>query len=265
LDSRDLPEHSPLKLSQRISRLKLNTLATEKLLRLVTDMKKKIATILKKVPLELLTVALLFLISLFLFSFIVQEAVYGKEDFFDQQSIRFFAAHSSDATIAFMKRITFFGSSTFLLPAYIVLIIRYLLKKDVQNAVEIGVIGASSTLVMFGLKEFFRRQRPEMPIIKGISGYSFPSGHALSSFIFFTILAHLVWQENLPAPVKYLLTVCCMLCAVLIGVSRLVLNVHYATDVIGGLCLGIIWVIVSFAVLKRFRKSNGNNGSAGTV
>jgi membrane-associated phospholipid phosphatase len=228
-------------------------------------MKKKIANIVSKIPLELLTVTVLFLFSLLSFSFIVHEAVYEKEDVFDQRSIQFFAAHSSAATIAFMKRITFFGSSTFLLPAYIILIIRYLLKKDVQNAVEIGVIGASSTLVMFGLKEFFRRQRPDMPIIKGISGYSFPSGHALSSFIFFTILAHLVWQENFSKGVKYLLTAGCMLCAVLIGVSRLVLNVHYATDVIGGFCLGIIWVIVSFAILKRFRKNNSNNKTAGTA
>lgn len=204
-----------------------------------------------------------FLLSLLVFSLIVHEAVYEREDVFDQRVIHFFAAHSSAGFIAAMKVITFFGSSTFLLPAYILLIIRYLTKKNYQTAIEIAVIGISSTALMFALKQFFHRQRPQLPILQGIAGYSFPSGHALSSFIFCSILIYLLRRENLAPVSRNLLTALLILCAILIGLSRIVLNVHYATDVIGGFCLGFAWVIIAFAILSKFRKKDiGNSSSA---
>lgn len=222
-------------------------------------MKDKIQNLLKQVPAEIIFIAAAFLLSLLAFSFIVHKAVYGHEEAFDQAVSAFFAAHSSAGFIAGMKIITFFGSTIFLFPAYIVLILRYITLKNYQTAIEIAVIGISSTALMFGLKQFFQRQRPQLPILQGISGYSFPSGHALSSFIFCSILIYLLRRENLTAIRKNLLTAVLLLCAVLIGLSRIVLNVHYATDVIGGFCLGFIWVIIAFATLRKFRKKYTDN------
>jgi len=219
-------------------------------------MRTRIQSLLKLVPLELLVIAGVFLLSLFTFSFIVHEAVYEQEDVFDKNVISFFSAHSPGTLITLMKRITFFGSTTFLFPAYIILVAWQISKKKFQYAIDIGVIALSSTAMMFALKAFFHRQRPRLPIIKGITGYSFPSGHALSSFIFCTILIYLAWKSPLPPARKYFLMLFLFLCPVAIGLSRIILNVHYATDVIGGFCLAIVWVIVSFAILKKIRKNN---------
>jgi undecaprenyl-diphosphatase len=41
-----------------------------------------------------------------------------------------------------------------------------------------------------------------------------------------------------------------------IGLSRIVLNVHYPTDVIAGFCLGIVWVLVSIVVMRRIEGKN---------
>ncbi|MEO5682320.1 MAG: phosphatase PAP2 family protein [Chitinophagaceae bacterium] len=223
-------------------------------------MKKGVRNIWQKVPLELLVTAVVFLLSMFIFSLIVHEAVYEREDLFDKKAILFFSAHATPSFIYTMKRVTFFGSTTFLFPAYIILIAWYISKKKSQQALDIAVIAISSTTMMFALKEFFHRQRPALPIIKGITGYSFPSGHSLSSFIFCSILIHLVWRETWPVVIKYLLTILLLLVALSIGLSRIVLNVHYATDVIGGLCLGIAWVILSFWLIKKIRKND--NGSS---
>jgi len=208
------------------------------------------------VSLEILIIAIVFLLSLFTFSLIVHEAVYEREDVFDGRVIHFFATHSSPALVLFMENITFLGSTTFLLPAYLLLIGWLLLKKRKTNAIDITIIALSSTATMFALKEYFKRERPALPIIKGVSGYSFPSGHSLSSFIFCAVLIQLVWKSNFPSTVKYLLIALLLLLALTIGLSRIILNVHYATDVIGGFCLGIIWVIVSFAILRKIRKKN---------
>jgi undecaprenyl-diphosphatase len=227
-------------------------------------MRKRVQNLLRLASLEILVTAVIFLIALFIFSFIVHEALYEREDIFDKKAIHFFSTHSSQAFIEVMKRITFFGSTTFLLPAYIILIAWYMSKKRMQYAIDITVIAVSSMSMMFALKQFFHRQRPQLPIIKGISGYSFPSGHALSSFIFCSILIYLVWKGNLRSAPKYILMAFLLLCALTIGLSRIVLNVHYATDVIGGFCLGIIWVIISFAILKKIRK-NAATGDINTV
>jgi undecaprenyl-diphosphatase len=217
-------------------------------------MEKRTKRILTLLSLEFIVTAGIFLLALFTFSLIIHEALYEREDVFDNNAIHFFATHSSPGLIALMEKITFFGSTTFLFPAYIVLIGWYLIKKKYTYAADIAIIAISSTVMMFGLKQFFHRQRPQLPIIKGITGYSFPSGHSLSSFVFCTILIYLVWKGALHLGYKVVLTLILILCPLAIGLSRVVLNVHYATDVIGGFCLAIVWVILSFIFLRKIRK-----------
>ncbi len=224
-------------------------------------MKKIQKKILQLVPMEILVTAIVFLVSLFTFSWIVHEAVYEQEYIFDSRVIQYFSTHSSPPFIKAMQNITFLGSTSFLLPAYLILIAFLIFNKRTQHAIDIAVLAISSTAMMFALKAFFKRDRPEMPIIKGVSGYSFPSGHSLSSFIFCTVLILLVWKSHLSPAVKYVLMTLFLLLALSIGLSRIVLNVHYATDVIGGICLGIIWVILSFAILQKIRKKNTGGAS----
>jgi membrane-associated phospholipid phosphatase len=219
-------------------------------------MQKRETKLLKLVPLEIIILSLIFLLALFTFSLIIHEAVFEQEDVFDENVFLFFSTHSSQELIKIMERITFFGSTTFLFPAYVLLIGWLLFKKRFQYAVDIAVIAISSTAMMEVLKQLFHRHRPALPIIKGIGGYSFPSGHSLSSFIFCTILIYLVWKGSLSSFPKYLLVFFLSLCPLAIGLSRVILNVHYATDVIGGFCFAIVWVILSFMILKKMRKNN---------
>ncbi|MEP6750886.1 MAG: phosphatase PAP2 family protein [Bacteroidota bacterium] len=218
-------------------------------------MRNSESKLLKLIPLQLVITSVVFILSLFTFSLIVHEAVYEQEDVFDNNVIHFFLTHSSPALVEVMERITFFGSTTFLFPAYLTLIAWHLFKRKFQYATDIAITGISSTAMMFGLKQFFHRHRPQLPIIKGITGYSFPSGHSLSSFIFCTILIYLVWNGPLSPRYKYTLMFLLFLCPLAIGLSRVILNVHYATDVIGGFCLAIVWVIISFLILKKIREN----------
>jgi undecaprenyl-diphosphatase len=219
-------------------------------------MQKRETKLLKLVPLEIIILSLIFLLALFTFSLIIHEAVFEQEDVFDENVFLFFSTHSSQGLIKIMERITFFGSTTFLFPTYVLLIGWHLFKKRFQYAIDIAAIAISSTAMMEVLKQLFHRRRPALPIIKGISGYSFPSGHSLSSFILCTILIYLVWKGSLSSFPKYLLVFFLSLCPLVIGLSRVILNVHYATDVIGGFCFAIVWVILSFMILKKMRKDN---------
>lgn len=219
-------------------------------------MKKRLENLLKLVPLQLLVISAVFLLCLFIFSFIVYEAVYQQADIFDDAVIRFFSRHASPAFILLMERITFFGSSTFLLPAYVLLVGWHLAKRKFQYAFDIAMIAISSEAMLFSLKLFFHRHRPAMPILKDITGYSFPSGHSFSSFVFCIILIYLVWKGTLLPIQKFILISLLAMCPLLIGLSRVVLNVHYATDVIGGFCMAIMWVLLSFTILQKTRRKN---------
>lgn len=95
-----------------------------------------------------------------------------------------------------------------------------------------GVLGGS--LLSSLLKATYQRQRPifDLPAMVSTS-YSFPSGHALNSVVMYGLLTYLTF---LLAPYRYrcLTVIGAMLLTTVIGFSRIVLGVHYFTDVVAG-------------------------------
>jgi undecaprenyl-diphosphatase len=104
---------------------------------------------------------------------------------------------------------------------------------------------------MFGLKELFHRKRPDLPLVRTLDNFSFPSGHALSSFIFCSVLVYLVWKGALKNTWKWILSALLILFSICIGISRIVLRYHYASDVIAGFCLAVAWVIFSLWLERK--------------
>lgn len=75
--------------------------------------------------------------------------------------------------------------------------------------------------------------------------YSFPSGHAMMSFIGMTTLLFTLWVYWHPSrPVRIASIVAAIAVIVLVGVSRIYLGVHYPSDVMGGWAAGAAWVAV---------------------
>ncbi len=223
-------------------------------------MDKQSKGLLQRVSLEVLVLAALFLGSLFIFAYIAHEAVFEREDVFDTRVHAYLLAHTTPELIEVAKIFTFIGSSFFLSPAYIILVGILIILKRKRYALDISIVALSSFLMMQLLKQVFRRKRPDLPIIKAIHTYSFPSGHALSSFIFCSILTYLVWQGKGHFVFKWVLTVLLFLLAVAIGISRIVLNVHFATDVIAGFCLGVMWVTLSFWIIRKINQRQAIKG-----
>ncbi|MDB5009916.1 MAG: phosphatase family protein, partial [Mucilaginibacter sp.] len=187
----------------------------------------------------------LVLAGILLFVYIADEAVIEKEKMFDDLVIGFFDSITGAGLIKAMKVFTFLGSEMFLIPFYIALVAYYFLKKNYLFGIYILIITAGSTALFAGLKLIFHRQRPEHPVIKGVIGYSFPSGHSLSAFVFSSILIYIIWNSSFKIPLKWILSVFLILFATMVGISRIVLKVHYPTDVIASFSLGVVWVIIS--------------------
>lgn len=82
---------------------------------------------------------------------------------------------------------------------------------------------------------------------------SFPSGHATSSMIFYLVLAH-----ALTAGMRWnrLAVIGAITLSFLIGTSRVMLGVHWPSDVIGGWAFGMLWVLLTLGPAERLIRAN---------
>lgn len=193
----------------------------------------------------------LFLAILFVFVSIADEIVLEHENRFDQEISNIVLPLVSPFVTSLMKKITFFGSEMFLFPAYLILIIYYIYHKKNRLALDITMIGLSSTGILFLFKDIFKRHRPLDPLINHVTGFSFPSGHSFSSFTFFAILIYIIWHSDIKTFWKIFIACILFVFATTIAFSRIYLRVHYPSDVVAGFCLSIIWLMLSLWILHK--------------
>lgn len=93
-----------------------------------------------------------------------------------------------------------------------------------------------------GLKFIIQRPRPSGFRLVDVAGYSFPSGHSMVSMAFFGLLVWFVWKYEKDSRMRNLLCAAFSFIILMVGISRIYLGVHYATDVIAGFCLSIVWL-----------------------
>jgi membrane-associated phospholipid phosphatase len=107
---------------------------------------------------------------------------------------------------------------------------------------------------MFILKLIFHRDRPVSPLLRAAKGFSFPSGHALMGVTFYGLLIVMVWQIVQQPWLKWTLSVFLVLLILAIGLSRIYLRVHYASDVLAGFSVGLVWLLLSLRILSSIEK-----------
>lgn len=205
------------------------------------------------ISLRFFIVAGIFLLSLLLFIVIANEMVLENENDLDVVAFQGLRAITNASLTRVMLFITFFGSNYFLLPAYIFLVVYFLLfKKTRRLSLDIAAVGITSTIILFSLKAIFHRHRPLDPLVKTVNGFSFPSGHSFCSFTFFGLLMYILWNHNVSPLVKWTATFFFFLSACAVAFSRVYLHVHYASDVLAGFCLCIVWLGLSFWIMRKF-------------
>ena len=99
------------------------------------------------------------------------------------------------------------------------------------------------------LKNFICRERPCIH-----PGYSFPSGHTLTSMCFYGIIIYLVMQYVRSQFWRVALSTFFGFMIFMVAISRLWLGVHFLTDVLAGLFFGLILVNLYIILDKFFTK-----------
>jgi undecaprenyl-diphosphatase len=116
-------------------------------------------------------------------------------------------------------------------------------------------------LLQLGLKHGFARERPVIadPVVTEPT-FSFPSGHAMMSLLAYGLLVALVAPRLPDRRARIGVIVGVALFVGLIGFSRLVLAIHYTSDVVGGFVAGGAWLAAWLTVLETVRQRRGENG-----
>jgi membrane-associated phospholipid phosphatase len=172
----------------------------------------------------------------------------------DVEFSRWLHEHSNQTLVSAFKVFTLLGSVPFL--ALLVLVVALLLlRHGLVNEAALVVIGAVGIEVLFSvLKLLFHRPRPELAYVH-LDTYSFPSGHAAGSAGIYAILFYLA-ARYFSKRGRLLLAFTFVLLVGLIAFSRLYLEVHYLSDVLAGITLGIAWAAACLFVYERTRGSD---------
>lgn len=146
---------------------------------------------------------------------------------------------------SFFRAVTNFGD--FYIPIMVIVCILIFVKnKKYFYIITSGY--AFAGLIVFISKTITQRPRPLEALIEIPKSFSFPSGHTLTSIVFYITLWYLLTYKSTKKTkiITFILTV---LIVILIGISRIYLGVHYFSDVIGGiiLALPILFMIINIS------------------
>nr|WP_298726002.1 phosphatase PAP2 family protein [uncultured Steroidobacter sp.] len=173
---------------------------------------------------------------------------------FDDALSAALSQHASDQQLRIFAAVTDLGDKKFLIPLVAVIALVMLVRRRWVLAITWLVVTAGGGLLNVGLKALFERSRPEhLHGFASAHGWSFPSGHSSGAFIVYGLLAYLMVIHSSPrwhlpvAAIAMTLIVC-------VGFSRVILQVHYFSDVLGGYAFGAAWVAAWIAGLEAFRR-----------
>jgi len=192
-----------------------------------------------------------FTFCIIIFFYLIHLIFKFEENYFDAIIYNIIAKTISDPVTILMKIITSMGSAVTLIS--ITILIFCTTNKTYGNYVIINLIIITILNLIF--KNIFDRPRPEeFRLIEEI-GYSFPSGHSMISMAFYGLIIYFIWKKSKNTYLKWISTILLTLLIIGIGISRIYLGVHYASDVIAGFCFSIAYLACYTHFLKTLTEN----------
>lgn len=134
-----------------------------------------------------------------------------------------------------------------------IIAILFIFKNRLVLALPVGISTAVTFICGEILKRLVARPRPEEALrLLEISGYSFPSGHALNAAALYTAIIYCTFRLLKTKMQKIICTLGLSSVALLIGLSRIYFNVHYLTDVLSGFCIGTAMSLIICPLIINF-------------
>jgi membrane-associated phospholipid phosphatase len=169
---------------------------------------------------------------------------------FDFQIIQWVQALITSQLTSVMKFFTFMGSVRAIVFLFLLLCFFMIWRKKVWEAIFLLLAIGGGTVFNLFLKWIFHRERPTLHPLVQETGYSFPSGHSMGSFIFYGMLGYFLFLFFERRAAKAASVVLISLLIFMIGFSRIYLGVHYPSDVLAGFAAGGAWLVICIMGLR---------------
>ena len=140
--------------------------------------------------------------------------------------------------------------------AYAPIVLLLLIIPRTRRKIALPVAATLSASAILGpviLKNIFAIERPDVNQLIAPGGFGYPSGHAMNAAVFFGMCAIMVLRYSGNKPLKIGFTVFAIISALLVGLSRIYLGVHTATDVIGGYLMGGVVICAALLIEQRLK------------
>jgi membrane-associated phospholipid phosphatase/phosphoglycolate phosphatase-like HAD superfamily hydrolase len=168
-------------------------------------------------------------------------------DGLDARANAFVAAHRTAALTSFFTGYTGLGRWLVLAVATVAVLAALAWRSRRREAAFLLIVMTVSPLLNLALKHLFARARPPAEsAVLSVSGYAFPSGHAMSSAAFAVALAVIAWPTRWRWPAAGIAATF----ALLMGLSRVYLGVHWLTDVLAGWACAVAVVAGTLLIMR---------------
>lgn len=179
--------------------------------------------------------------TFFISAFIdIREALFNKELLgLDEMIMNFFYLHRTPLLSNLMITVSTFGYEIPIIAGILLFLI--LIKKHKKEALTFAFIVLMAPSINGILKKVIQRSRPPFEPLVSTSSYSFPSGHAIGSLVFYMTLSYFIYHFTGSKKLSFIAFIISVLLIFVIGISRMYLGVHYPTDILAGWMGGLIW------------------------
>ena len=148
-----------------------------------------------------------------------------------------------------MKMITTLGSSIVIVAGLISVAVLIRDKKYFKIFVFANLLAIILNNI---IKLIVHRPRPSNTMTLAVeTSYSFPSGHSMMSMVFYGLVIYYVRKFVKRKWISNLLTVVLSLVILAVGITRIYLGVHYATDVLAAYVIGFVYLFVFIKILEK--------------
>lgn len=192
-------------------------------------------------------------ISLIIFYYFIVKYAKNSLENFDSYIYNLIISIKSNEITWLMKFFTTFCSTLILI---LITIGTLLIIKDKKHGLYIGLNLLCVYFLNTAIKYIVQRPRPIGYRLIHETGFSFPSGHAMVSIAFYGYILYLLMKLNKKKSYKITIAFIFISLILLIGISRIYLGVHFASDVLAGLALGNAYLMLFISVINYFKTSN---------
>ena len=180
----------------------------------------------------------------------------GRLEQFDHALSAALGRHLSDAMLQALAIVTHLGDAWLLSAISAVIVLTLWLERERLLAVASLIATAGGGTLTTVLKQHFARDRPVREhVFTTVGGYSFPSGHASGSMLVYGLLGYLIVRHT-PSRWHIPTVIVTMAVIVFVGGSRILLQVHFLSDVLAGWTSAAAWLALWIAGLEAMRRRN---------